>query len=161
MAATRPPPSANLFHISTGPAGLTAAGTQFGLTTSFGIPGMGGLPVPVMRVPGDLDRHIGYVMTHGIVANGGGTKVNQYTFIADVMVATNGPGAAAILQISSLDNTDDGDLFWQANQFGQGGNGFIGTGAFTPGVWHRIVAAYDESAVPPVVTKFVDGIFQA
>ena len=28
------------------------------------------------------------------------------------------------------------------------------------GSWHRIALAYDEAATPPVVTKYVDGIFQ-
>ena len=53
----------------------------------------------VMQVPGDLDRNIGYIMDHGIAPNGGGTRVNQYTLIMDVMVDTTGPGAASMLQI--------------------------------------------------------------
>jgi len=80
--------------------------------------------------------------------------------IMDVLVGETGPGAAALLQISSLDNSDDGDLFWQGNNFGQGTGGYNGTGIFTAGSWHRIAAAYDEAATPPVVTKFVDGIKQ-
>ena len=114
-----------------------------------------------MNVPGDLDRNIGYVMEHLISPNGGGTLVNQYTLIMDVLVADQpSPGAAAMLQISSLDNTDDGDLFWQGGNFGQGTDGYIGTGIFTAGEWHRVVAAYDMAANPPVVVKYVDGIFQ-
>jgi hypothetical protein len=110
--------------------------------------------------PGDLDRNIGYVMEHRIAPNGGGTRVNQFTLIMDVVVGTSGPGAASMLQVSSLDNTDDGDLFWQGNNFGQGGDGYIGTGQFTAGEWHRVAAAYDMAANPPVVVKYVDGIFQ-
>src|SRR6185436_13554741 len=90
----------------------------------------------------------------------GGTRVNQYTLIMDVMVASSGPGAASLLQTSSLNNTDDGDLFWQGNNFGQGTGGYNGTGQFTAGAWHRVTAAYDEAATPPVVTKYVDGIKQ-
>src|ERR1041385_2196777 len=111
-----------------------------------------------MYVPGEVVREIGYVMDHGMKPNGGGTRVNQYTLIMDVLVGSNGPGAASILQISSTKKMEDGDLFWQGNNFGQGGDGYFGTGAFTPGQWHRVVAAYDEAASPPVVTKFVDGI---
>src|SRR5438477_11051017 len=80
--------------------------------------------------------------------------------IMDIMVNNTGPGAASLLQISSLNNTDDGDLFWQGNNFGQGAGGYNGTGAFTAGAWHRVIAAYDEAATPPVVAKFVDGIKQ-
>jgi len=146
-----------------GPAGVTAAGTKYG-TTGVGdfaaIPNIGGQPAKIMYVPGDVVREIGYVMRHGIAPNGGGTKVNQYTLIMDVMVGSSGPGAASMLQIDSTNNTTDGDLFWQGNNFGQGGNGYNGTSAFIPGEWHRVIAAYDEAANPPVVTKFVDGIKQ-
>ena len=143
-----------------GPSGSSGNKTAFDTCTSFGVPLINGQEAIVMRVPGDLDRRIGYVMTHGIAPNGGGTKVNQYTLIMDVLVNTTGPGAASLLQIDSLNNTTDGDLFWQGSNFGQGGGGYNGKGTFTAGAWHRIVAAYDEAANPPVVTKFVDGIKQ-
>ncbi len=142
-----------------GPAGLTASGTRFGTTGELGLPGIGGREARVMEVPGDVVRQIGYVMTHGISPNGGGTRVNQFTLVMDIMVDA-GSGAAALLQVNSLDNTDDGDLFWQGNNFGQGNGGYNGTGAFTPGEWHRVVAAYDMAANPPVVTKYVDCIKQ-
>ncbi len=143
-----------------GPNGETDDKTTFGTTTEYGIDDIGGVPAKVVRVPGTLSRRVGYVMTHGIAPNGGGTKVNQYTLIMDVYVDTTGPGAASLLQISSDANTDDGDLFWQGNNFGQGGDGYIGRGTFTAGAWHRVVAAYDEAATPPVVVKYVDGIKQ-
>ena len=117
-----------------------------------------------MYVPGDTgegSRNIGYIMEHLIPPNGGGTRVNQYTLIMDVLVGTTGAGAASILQVNSLDNTEDGDLFWQGSNFGQGGgDGYAGTGAFIPGVWHRVAIAFDEAANPPVATKYVDGIKQ-
>jgi hypothetical protein len=143
-----------------GPEGLTKTGTAFGNTTELGVALINGQEARIMKVPGDLDRNIGYIMDHGIAPNGGGTRVNQYTIVMDVMVGTTGPGAASLLQTSSLNNTDDGDLFWQGNNFGQGTGGYNGTGKFTAGEWHRIVAAYDMAAKPPVVVKYVDGIFQ-
>jgi len=143
-----------------GDAGLTKEGTKFGLASELGVDLIGGQDVRVMRVPGDLSNKIGYVMNHRINPNGGGSRVNQYTLAFDLFVGTTGPGAASLWQTSSSANTDDGDLFWQGNNFGQGGNGYNGTGAFTAGAWHRVVAAYDMAATPPVVTKFVDGIKQ-
>ena len=143
-----------------GPAGQTQQATKFGTTAELGVPSIGGREAKIMEVPGDLSRQIGYVMTHGIAPNGGGTRVNQYTLIMDIFVDSAGPGAAALLQTSSLNNTDDGDLFWQGNNFGQGTDGYQGTGQFTAGSWHRVVAAYDEAATPPVVTKYVDCIKQ-
>ncbi|MHB1310116.1 MAG: hypothetical protein ACYC23_23855, partial [Limisphaerales bacterium] len=143
-----------------GAAGLTAQKTEFGTTTTFSIADIGGQPANVMRVPGDVVREIGYVMAHGISPNGGGTLVNQYTLIMDVFVVDSGPGAASLLQVSSPANTDDGDLFWQGNNFGQGTDGYRGKGTFTAGAWHRMAAAYDMAANPPVVVKYVDGIKQ-
>ena len=83
-----------------GPTGTNVNRTQFGTCTSFSIPTINGQEAVVMRVPGDLTRRIGYKMTHGIAPNGGGTRVNQYTLIMDIMVDTSGPGAASLLQVS-------------------------------------------------------------
>jgi hypothetical protein len=141
-----------------GPTGSAADKTTFGTCSALGVDPINGVDAKVMQVPGDLDLHYGYAMAHGIAPNGGGTLVNQYTLLMDVFVATTGPGAAAIWRVK--DPASDGDLFWQGNNFGQGGGGYNGTGAFTPGAWHRVVAAYDEAGSPPVVTKFVDAIFQ-
>ena len=144
-----------------GPTGSAEDKTAFGTTADFGIPNVGSTPDRVLRVPGTLTRQIGYVMDHGIKPNGGGTRVNQYTLIMDVYVATSGSGAASLWQTSSANNTDDGDLFWQGENFGQGGgDGYEGKKTFTAGAWHRVVAAFDMAANPPVVAKFVDGIKQ-
>ena len=143
-----------------GPNGLTAVGTKFGTTgeNDFGvIPWICGRPAKIMYVPGDLDRKVGYVMRHGISPNGGGAKVNQWTLLMDVMVANSGTWAASLLQINSLDNTDDGDLFWQDGNFGQGLDGYLGPNLFTPLTWHRMIIAYDEASNTPVATKFLDG----
>jgi hypothetical protein len=77
----------------------------------------------------------------------------------DIWVDTSGPGAASLWQCDPS-NATDGDLFWQGNNFGQGGGGYNGLGTFTAGAWHRVAAAYNMAAAPPVVTKYVDGIFQ-
>jgi hypothetical protein len=146
------------FDDGPGATGTASDETQFGTTTSFGIADIDGTEAKVVRVPGLLDRRIGYVMDHGIAPNGGGTRVNQYTLLLDIFVEAAGPGAASLWQTDSVGS--DGDLFWQGNNFGQGGSGYNGLGTFTAGAWHRVIAAYDEAAVPPVVTKFVDGIKQ-
>ena len=143
-----------------GAGGQSEQKTQFGTTASFGIPNIDGQPAAVMKVPGDLSNKIGYKMFHGITPNGGGTKVNQYTLIMDVLVGTAGPGAASLIQIDDLSNSNDGDLFWQGNNFGQGQGGYVGTGIFTPGQWHRVSIAVDLAATPPIITKYIDGVKQ-
>jgi hypothetical protein len=145
-----------------GDDGLTKSGTVFGTTTDLGIADINGSPAKVMQVPADFDSNIGYLMTHLISPNGGGTRVNQWSLIMDLMVDTTGGGASSLIKVSSytLGDKQDGDLFWQGNNFGQGANGYNGDGSFTAGAWHRVIAAYDETASTPVVTKFVDGVKQ-
>jgi hypothetical protein len=143
-----------------GPTGTNAVKTEFGACSALGVPVIGGVDASIMKAPGDLDRRFGYVMTHGIAPNGGGSRVNQYTLVMDLLVDTSGSFAAALLQVDSTNNFTDGDLFWQQGNFGQGTGGYNGTGQFTAGAWHRIAAAYNEAATPAVVTKYVDGIFQ-
>ena len=162
LSATVGKPLAYLDPTFDGPAAVNSSIsgiTAFDTTTAFGIDPIDGVEAKVMQVPGDLDARVGYAMTHGIAPNGGGTKVNQYTLLMDVYVATSGPGAASLWRVTPT-GSSDGDLFWQGNNFGQGGNGYKGKGTFTAGAWHRVIAAYNEAAIPPVVTKYVDGIFQ-
>ncbi|MFM8359504.1 MAG: hypothetical protein ACKOET_13225, partial [Verrucomicrobiota bacterium] len=57
--------------------------TRFGTTAELGVGDIDGQAARVMEIPGDVNRNIAYVMTHGIAPNGGGTRVNQYTLIMD------------------------------------------------------------------------------
>ncbi|HIG29648.1 MAG TPA: hypothetical protein EYQ50_18360 [Verrucomicrobiales bacterium] len=141
-----------------GAGGLAETDTIFDTTTSLGIADINGEPANVMVVPDMNSRNIGYIMHHGIAPNGGGTKVNQYTFIMDVMVEAG--GAAGFMQIDSLENTNDSDYFWQGSNFGQGGGGYAGQGTFTPDEWHRVTLSVDLAASPPLIVKYVDGIKQ-
>jgi hypothetical protein len=147
-----------------GPGGATQAGTRFGTCTELGLPLIGGVDARVMESPAGVGAgsgDLGYILTHGIAPNGGGSKVNRYTLLLDIFVDTAGPGAASLWQLDPANGAgNDGDLFWQNGNFGQGGGGYNGTGQFTAGAWHRVIAAYDEAAPIPVVTKYVDGIFQ-
>src|SRR5262249_11624706 len=145
-----------------GPNGQTAAGTQFGSTTSFGISDINGVPARVMHVPGTQNNRIGYIMRHGIPANGGGTRVNQYTLIEDAYWEKTGNGFASFINFDPS-NTSDGDFFWRVSDggFGQGGGGYEGNTFLDGGRWHRIVFAVDMAANPPVVTKFLDGVKHA
>ena len=144
-----------------GASGTTAAGTQFGTTTSFGIPDIGGQPASVMLVPGGNSRQLGYIMRHGLGANGGATRVNQYTLIYDIYWQT-GPGFASFINFD-LSNQSDGDFFFRVSDggFGQGGGGYEGATQMQINRWHRVAFAVDMAANPPVVTKFLDGVKHA
>src|SRR5205814_7832007 len=96
----------------------------------FGIPDINGIAANVLHIPftdssegRDVFSKIGLRMAHGIAPNGGGTKVNQWTLIMDVLWGENGPsGFGSILQTHDLNNPTDGDMFWRAS------DGYYGKG---------------------------------
>ncbi len=148
--------------------------TQFGTTTSFGILDVAGAATPVMYftpTSGNAggaggsnpttDAWGGYKMFHGAAANGGGTNVNQYTLIFDVLYPTESDQSwRAILQASTTATTgeDDSEYYINlANGIGISGDYY---GSVTPNVWHRLAIAVDMAGPGPnpVVEKFVDGV---
>ena len=142
-----------------GPSGQTASLTQFGTCSSFGLPTINGVDGKIMMVPavsGAVEDNFGYIMDHQIAANGGGTKVNQYTIIWDMYW----PGGGGVIPFFNCQNTnnvpDDGSLFLQGGSMGQGGGGYtMNHGPVTAG-WHRIAFSVDLSQ--NLITKWVDGI---
>src|SRR5689334_20063590 len=85
----------------------TQSGTAFGTTTAFGIPNINGQVARVMRFPKMATSSMGYLMTHGAQPNGGGTLVNQYTLILDVLYPAASSGKYR--SITQTDNSGDGD----------------------------------------------------
>src|SRR5215471_8724237 len=67
-----------------GPGGATQLGTQFGTTTALGIPNINGTPANVMGFP-IATNGMGYLMPDPAINNGGGTQVNEWTLIMDVL----------------------------------------------------------------------------
>ncbi|MFO1500886.1 MAG: hypothetical protein U1G07_21275 [Verrucomicrobiota bacterium] len=155
-------------------AGL-ASRYQFGLASSFGIPLLGGKDVKVLRVPymandetdakGPIFKRIGLRLDHNIAPNGGGTKVNQYTLIMDVLWGPEGTGFGSLLQTHDLDNPTDGDLFWRASDgyYGKGCCSLydVVAGVSGPGQarsqWARVVFSVDLASSPRKLAKFIDG----
>src|SRR5256714_11591681 len=76
---------------------------QFGTTTQFGIPDIGGRPARVIHIPwndetetdagGLIFKRLGLRVNHGLGANGGSltNKLNQYTLIMDLLWGNEGP----------------------------------------------------------------------
>src|SRR5579872_49538 len=73
-----------------GPTSATSNDTHFGSTTFFGIPNINGSVAQVMKYSGNATLPTrGYLMPTP-PANGGGSLVNDYTIIFDVLFPTNG-----------------------------------------------------------------------
>lgn len=127
--------------------------TQFGTTTSFGISDIGGQPVNVMYFAPSVASWGGYVMTHNIGGNGGGTNANQYTLIFDLLSPNTSAGYRALLQ-TGTGNTNDAEAFFNAAN----GLGISGSyqGNLTPDEWHRVVLAFDLTQRE--FGKYIDGV---
>jgi hypothetical protein len=130
------------------------ADTSFGTTTSFGISDIAGQPANVMYFAPSIASWGGYIMTHGIAPNGGGTNVNQYTVIIDLLSPASSSGYRALWQTDPSNTDDDADAFIN------GANG-VGIsqrydGDVTADTWHRVVLAFDLTKRE--LGKYIDGI---
>ncbi|HVY70595.1 MAG TPA: LamG domain-containing protein, partial [Verrucomicrobiae bacterium] len=149
-----------------GPGGYQEAQTSFGTTTSFGIADIGGQAAKVLkytRSETPPDNYVpGYTMHHGIAPNGGGTLVNQWTLVTDILIPKLTEGGSTYTAVIEIQNDpgSDADISIHEESPGVGGIGISGDypGNITAGQWHRIVVAVDMSAAVPVISKFVDGV---
>ncbi|SPE51463.1 exported hypothetical protein [Verrucomicrobia bacterium] len=149
------------------------ATSSFNTTTGFGISDINGVPVTVMKFtptsgnsgnPGanpTTDAWGGYQMFHHAAANGGGTNVNQYTLIFDILYPSSSDLSwRSLLQASPTVATGGDDAEFYINQSDGIGISSIYDGDVTPDVWHRIALGVDLAGpgTHPVVTKFIDGV---
>lgn len=139
-----------------GEGGATSQAIQFGTTASFGIAGMDGQAVKVVRVPKN-SATMGLVMQPDMAANGGGSGVNQYSMVLDVFYPTASAGRnRALLQCEDpfVNGVDAAVLVGAGDGVGADG---VFHGAVTPETWHRVVVTVDLAATPPEMVKYVDG----
>lgn len=96
---------------------------------------------------------LGYILPHGVLANGGGEKANQYTIIMDLMFPASSTGYRSLLQIET-NNTSDGDIFLN----GASGLGISSQyqGNVTPDVFHRVAITVDLTKRE--LGKYIDGV---
>lgn len=136
-----------------GPGGATDQQKQFGTTTSFGIPNIGGTEAQVLRVPRDVDGTMGLVMPVAAAANDG-TLVNTYTMIWDVLFTGDAHGKwRALLEADNRVLNPDGEFFVNtANGIGISGS-YHGT--IQSNTWHRIGMVMNGAT--RTMSKYIDG----
>ncbi|MBP7937327.1 MAG: PEP-CTERM sorting domain-containing protein [Phycisphaerae bacterium] len=136
----------------------TAAATEFGTTTNFGIADIGGQDANVMKFPQTTSTTMGYQMFHGAAANGSTSDVNQYTLMMDILYPSSSGGYRALFQTSAT-NANDADFFVN----GSNGIGISSQyhGNLTPDTWHRValVVDLDQADATKKYTKYIDGAF--
>jgi hypothetical protein len=126
--------------------------TTFDTTTAFGIPDIAGQPAHVLHcAPSVSTAWGGYVVTHGIAPNGGGTKVNEYTLILDLLYPPSS-GYRGLWQTDPA-NASDSDLFVNGAALGISSS-YQGT--LTNDTWHRVVFTLDLTKRE--LGKYIDGV---
>lgn len=129
--------------------------TSFATTDGSSVPNIGGVSAAYMRVPAFTDAANGYLLElTGTGPNGGGSFVNQYTFIFDVLI----PGALNWTPFFNTNpgNGNDADFYVDnVGKLGIGALGYTPNGTISPDTWYRIGFAADLAS--GAVSYYVDG----
>src|SRR6185436_462434 len=100
-----------------------------------------------------LTRGTWLSMSHGLGANGGGSMLNQYTLIFDVMFPGRPSGWAVLYQTTTANN-NDGEWFVNPSQ-GIGISGNYG-GTVPDSTWNRLALVVDN--VAGTFTSYINGV---
>src|SRR5437867_1781708 len=129
------------------------------LTTGFAAPALSaGVAYPTLTINGStaqvasFTRGTWFSMAHGLGANGGGSLLNQYTFIFDVMFPSRPSGWAVLYQTTPANN-NDGEWFVNPSQ----GLGISGnySGTVADGTWNRLAVVVNN--VAGTLTSYING----
>jgi hypothetical protein len=87
-------------------------------------------------------------MTHNIGPNGGGSYVNEWSILMDIMVPQSSMGNWVALYQTNPSNTNDGDFFVKNNPAGQIGVAATGysTNTISGDTWYRVVVSVDNGS---------------
>ena len=124
--------------------------------TIFTTATIGGQTANIMQFPAATSTQ-GYIMTHGMAPNGGGSYVNQWTLIMDIMFTSDTTNKYHALLQSNQGNSNDADL-WVNKTWGIGFGSYHGY--LAPDLWHRIAFVVNASSATSSsnsVRKFIDG----
>jgi hypothetical protein len=120
--------------------------TTFGATDGGGVPHIGGQTATFMRVPAFSTTSQGYHATFNFTGpNGGGSYVNQYTMVFDVL----SPSSVNWSPFFNADpgNGNDADFYISPDgAIGIGELGYSANGVISADTWYRIAFAADLAA---------------
>ncbi|HTG45753.1 MAG TPA: hypothetical protein VK633_14625 [Verrucomicrobiae bacterium] len=120
--------------------------------TTFETTVINGATAHVMHFPAATPSQ-GYILTHGAQPNGGGTNVNIYTLIMDMMWPAESDGTFRALFNTDRNNLEDAVMFVNPDNAVGINNNY--SGSMDPGIWYRLALVFD---LPNgTVTKYLNG----
>ena len=133
----------------------TSGMTEFGTTDGATVPHMSSQPAKYLFAPQMPNLQNGYHVTlTGSAPNGGGSYINQFTIIQDVLVP--GPLNWTALFNTNPQNANDADFYVNnTGALGIGALGYSAGGVIAANTWCRIAFAADLGA--GVVSYYVNG----
>ncbi|MES2709063.1 MAG: glycerophosphodiester phosphodiesterase family protein [Verrucomicrobiota bacterium] len=131
--------------------------TAFETTDGANVPHIGGVPATFIRIPkfASIDDGLALTFPAAIAPNGGGAKVNRYSFVFDMLLSSVG-------EFTSFFNTkpandDDGDFFInRSGALGVGALGYSPGNGIQSGVWQRVIFSADLPSGN--VNYYIDGV---
>jgi hypothetical protein len=135
-------------------------GTITGIIDTDGgsVPHIGGVPARVLSVPAFTDPLDGFNLTLAATGpNGGGSYVNQYTFIFDIY-SPGAPNWQALFQTDPTNaSANDADFYVAPDgAIGIGGLTYSAASLFQQNTWHRVAFTIDSGT--GVATFYLDGV---
>jgi hypothetical protein len=135
----------------------TGAALRFlgGLQGIFETNQINGRPAGVMRLPGPVPQEQALLAPFTHLANGGGTNLNQYSLVMDVMWPAESALLFRAIFNSSTNNEDDAEIFVNPDdQIGVNNNYALNVPITE---WHRIALVYDLANPTNSMIRYVDG----
>jgi hypothetical protein len=121
--------------------------------TTFDAAVVNGANAKVMHFPA-ADPTEGYLMLHGAQPNGGGTNVNVYTIVMDLLWPGSSDGTFRALYNSDPSNQQDAVMF--VNPDGAIGINNDYSGEMLPDTWYRLAIVVDLPNGK--ITKYLNGV---
>lgn len=134
---------------------VTSNLTTFGTTDGTTVPHLNGKPAKYLHAPALAGSGNGYHVTFSSSGpNGGGTYLNQFTLIFDVLIP--GPVNWFAFFNTNPANANDADFYVNSSgALGIGAIGYSASGIIAANLWQRIAFAADLAA--GTVTYYVNG----
>jgi hypothetical protein len=135
-----------------GAGGATQLGTAFGSTTALGIPDINGAPAAVMGFPAATNG-MGYSFSAPLGGNGGGSQVNQWTLIADLLYPSGSDNKDRPIIDADGVVQSSGNLFFAGPEFAVSASDGVGAptgpyfGLVKPNTWYRLAVVANTNQV--------------